>query len=173
MHQVDWKKFILVAIMVLVAANLAGSFLGRAVNTAQAPSTPASVGSPELRVAAASQTSDGVTDADLSPQLAQALEKYGVGRISAKLEAMATQAGVQSSQPNIRSESTVINTEGKHLVIIRYEIDSRSKLVEIMGIAGPNTHRVMCARDNLEEILLTSGPCAEKIREVHGVKIGG
>jgi len=166
MNQVDWKKFALIAIVALVGAKLVGTYMGRAA-TVQSPSAP----TPLLHVTASTQTADGVTDSDLSPQVAQALERYGVSRISANLEAMAKQSGVQSPMP-VSSGSVVIDTQGKHLVVIRYEIGSSARAVEIVGIAGPDLKRVMCTRDTLEEILLTSGPCADKIREVHGVKIG-
>ncbi len=90
----------------------------------------------------------------------------------AKLGAIAKDAGVPSPEARIQSESTVVETQGKKLVIVRYEINSTSRGVEILSITGPTLNRVMCARDSLEEILLVSGPCATKIQEVHGVRIG-
>lgn len=168
MQNVDWKKFLFVAAVLLVGANLAGTFLGSRAPSTQAPAAP-----PELRVLVSSQPSEGVTETDLSPQLAQAFENYAVSRIRSKLVAMAKEAGAASPQPSIRSESVVLQTQGKKLVVARYEINNTSRAVEVWGISGATIQRVMCTRDSLDEILLTSGPCGAKIQEVHGVRIGG
>jgi hypothetical protein len=86
---------------------------------------------------------------------------------------MAKDAAVTSLEARIQSESTVVETQGKKLVIVRYEINSTSRGVEILGIKGSNLNRVMCVRDSLDETLLVSGPCALKIQEIHGVRISG
>jgi hypothetical protein len=173
MQNVDWKKFVLAAVVVLVTANLAGTFLGRSANQREAASSTAPSAPPPLRVVASSQSSDGARPEDISPQLAEALAKHVSERLKVKLEAQAKQAGQPFSPPTIRSESTVIDAQGKKLIVNRYEINAASRMVEIIGIAGPTLHRVVCTRDSPDQILVASGPCGEKIREVHGVKLGG
>ena len=120
-----------------------------------------------------SQSSEGVTATQLTPQLAAKLEEYGASGIAAKLAALAKQTGASYSTPRITTESTVIQTRGKTLIVVRYQIGAAARAVEAIGISGPNLQRVMCTRDSLDEILLTVGPCAEKTQEVHGVVIGG
>lgn len=171
MQTVDWKKFVLAALALTVGLSLLGRFMAETENAGQVQQ--AQVAPQVVRVVASSQPSEGATDANLTPDFARALEKHAVARIGSKLEAAAKHAGNASPEANIQSESTVVETQGKKLVVIRYEIDSTSRGVEILGISGPTLNRVMCARDSLEEILLVSGPCATKIQEVHGVRIGG
>lgn len=171
MQTVDWKKFVLAGLALTVGLSLLGRFMGQTENASQVQQVH--VAPSVVRVVASSQSSDGVTEANLTPDFAKALETHAVSRISAKLGAAAKDAGVASSEARIQSESTVVETQGKKLVIIKYKINSTSRGVEILGISGPTLNRVMCARDSLEEILLVSGPCATKIQEVHGIRIGG
>lgn len=173
MQNVNWKKFAVTAVVVLVVANLAGNFLGRTVSEREAASSTTATVSPPLRVVASSQSSDGAKPEDISPQLAEALANHVSERLKTKLEAQAKQAGQRFSPPTIRSESTVVDVQGKKLIVNRYEINSASRIVEILSITGPTLHRVMCTRDSLDEILVASGPCGEKVLEVHGVKLGG
>ena len=171
MQQVDWKKFFGVVVVLLLLGNFANSYYERRDRQAST-AVPIPGTTPPLRVMSSSQSSDGVTAAQLTPQLAAKLEEYGTSRIAAKLAAMATQAGASHPTPKITAESTVIQTQGKTLIVIRYQINAAARAVEAIGISGQNLRRVMCTRDSLEEILLTIGPCAEKILEVHGVAIG-
>lgn len=171
MQGVDWKKFFLVAVAILLIGNLSSNFLKRRDHSAMPPATSTKP-SLELRVLSSTQTADGATEADLTPQFASALEKHGVSRIAATLEATAKQAGTSLPPTQIHSESTVVQTQGKKLIIIRYEINSTARAIEVVGISGPNADRVMCTREALDEILLNTGPCAQKVKEVHGVSIG-
>ena len=173
MQEIDWKKFLLIAVAVIIGANLAGNFFGRIVSDSGPQRAAGPVAVPQLQVVSSSQSADGVTEQDFSPQLAEAIARHGVSRITAELEAMAKQSGLKLPTPRIHSESTVIQTKGRKLAIIRYEINAATRAVEIIGISGSLLHRVMCTRDSLDEILITSGPCAEKIHEVYGVRIGG
>jgi hypothetical protein len=173
MQDIGWKKFLLVAVAVTVGANLAGKFLGRIASDRESQRAAGPITIPQLQVVSSSQSADGVTEQDLSPQLAEGIARHGVSRITAKLEAMAKQSGLELPTPRIHSESTVIQTKGRKLAIIRYEINAATRAVEIIGISGSLLNRVMCTRDSLDEILITSGPCADKIHEVFGVKIGG
>lgn len=171
MQTVNWNKIVLVAVALTLGLSVLGGLMKQTGNTPQMQQEQATAA--VLRVVASSQSSDGVTEADLTPDFAKALEQHAIVRINAKLGAMAKDAGVISPDASIQTESTVVETQGKKLVIVRYEINSTSRGVEILGITGPNFNRVMCARDSLEEILLVSGPCAIKIQEIHDVRFGG
>lgn len=173
MPGVDWKKFLLAAAAILIIGNLSTTYFQQSDRAASPQPNPATGPTAELRVLSSTQSADGLTEADLTPQLASALEKHGASRISAKLDAMAKQGGTSLPPPQILTESTVVQAQGKKLVIIRYEINATARAVEIVGISGANADRVMCTREALDEILLTVGPCAQKVKEVHGVGIGG
>ncbi len=173
MQGVDWKRFFAVVVALLLLGNLANNYYERRDRLASEPPSTVRSAIPELRVMSSSQSADGVSDADITPQFADALGKYGEGRLAMKFEAMDKQAGISAPSPQIRSESTVVKAQGKSLAIIRYEINGAGRAVDIVGISGKNLDRVMCTRGNLDEILIATGPCAQKIQEVHGVKIGG
>lgn len=172
MHGIAWKKFLLAAAAFILIGNLLANYFQQR-DRKHTRTTALTGSSPELRVVSSTQSADGVTNADLTPQLVSALEMHGAGRIAAKLEAMAQQTGTPAPPPQIKSESVVIESQGKRLAVIRYEINATSRAVEVLGISGPNLDRVMCARESLEEILLTTGECAQKVKAVHGVTIGG
>lgn len=173
MQGVDWKKFLFVVVAFLLIGNLLANYFRQRDREASSPASASTPVSTQLRVLSSTQSADGVSESDLTPQLASALEKHGAGRIAAKLEALAKQAGAPAIPPQIQSESVIVQTQKKKLAIIRYEINRTARAVEVIGISGADLNRVMCTRDTFEEILLTTGPCAEKIREVHGVRIGG
>lgn len=171
MQGVDWKWFLLVAAAVLLIGNLSATYFEQRDRGATPPATAATKSSAEMQVLSSTQSSDGATEADLTPQFANALEKHGVSRIASTLEATAKQAGVSMPPAQIHSESTVVQSQGKKLVIVRYEIGSTARAVEVIGISGANAYRVMCTREALDAIPLTTGPCAQKVKEVHGVSI--
>lgn len=172
MQQIEWKKFFVAFAVLVLVGNFANSYYER--RDRQASLIPlAAPATPEVRVTSSSQSSDGVTAAQLTPELASRLEQYGANTISAKLVAMAKQTGAPSITPKVATESTVIQTQGKTLVVIRYQINGVTRAVETIGIAGSDLQRVMCTRDSLDGIPLTVGPCAKKIQEVHGVAVGG
>lgn len=164
---VKWVHFWLVAGVVL----LVGSAANYRAAVQQDP--PSDAHPTELLVISSSQSADGVTESDLTPQLASALEKYGAGRIAAKVEGVMKQAGSSPPPLQMKSESTVVEAQGKKLVVIRYEINGIARAVEVIGVSGTNLDRVMCTRSTLDEILLTIGPCAQKVKAVHGVSIAG
>jgi hypothetical protein len=153
-----------IAALLVSGASLVGDSL---VHQVQAQPARA-----ELQVVVTRQLSEGLSERDFTPELAQAIKEHAISRITTKLQALARESGASSTRPNIQSESTVIEAQGKKLVVIRYQINSVSRGLEILGISGTTLNRVLCARDSLEEILITSGPCATKIKEIHGVTIG-
>lgn len=171
MQGVDWKKFILVVAALWLMGTITNNYYASRDRIAAQPHPIAQIVAPELRVISSSQSADGVTEKDLTPQLADAMGKYGVERLTAKMGAMAKQAGVTAT-PKISSEPTVIQTQGKKLVVIRYLFNDSARGIEIIGISGLNLDRVMCTRESLDEILIASGACAQKIQEIYGVKIG-
>ena len=172
MQQVEWKKLLIVVALLLIVGSFANRYFDQ--RDKREPSVmSATASTPPLQVVSSSQSSEGVTEEQLTPQFAAKLKEYGASRISAKLEALARQAGVAYLQPKIVSESTVIQAQGKNIVLIRYQINSAARAVEALGISGSNLHRVMCTRESLEDISVSVGACAQKIKEIHGVTIGG
>lgn len=172
MQGVEWKRFALAAIAIIVIGNLANKYFDRRDQLATEQPQSIQATNPELRILASSQSADGVEDTDFTPQLADEMAKYGVGRLTSKMEAIHNKAGGKFPPPQIWANATVVNANGKTLVIVRYEINAAAKAVEVLGVSGPNLDRVMCTRESMEEILITSGPCAQKLLEIHGVRLG-
>lgn len=170
MQGVDWKPAVLVTAGLLIVGNSLSSYY----SSRDAAPRPRTLARPtaELQVISSSQSADGATEADFNATTAANLERYAAGRIAAKLDALAKQAGLSLPSPQIRTESTVVKVLDRRLIVIRYEINSSSRGVEVLGITGANLNRVVCARETLDEILISAGPCADKIREVHGVDFG-
>ena len=172
MQGLDWKKFAFAAFAVVLLGNLANNYYDRRDRLASEQSNLAKPAASALQVLASSQSSDGAKESDFSPRLADEMAKYGVGRLTAKLEAIYIQNGVSLPRPQITGDAIVVKTQGRSFVIVRYEINAAARALEVFGISGANLNRVMCSRESIEEILITSGPCAQKILEIHGVKFG-
>lgn len=168
----DWKRVALVAFALIVFGNLANRYFEQRDGSSQVLPPPALQAVPELRVLSTSQSSEGVKESDFSPQLADKMAEYGAGRISAKIEAIYKQQGGAVKAPKIDSTATVVKSQERTLIVVRYEIEAKARSVEVIGVSGGDLHRVTCTRDSLEEILITSGPCAQKIVEVFNVKVG-
>jgi hypothetical protein len=172
MPTVDWKRFAFAALAGMLIWNFGNSYLGRRNGSDGGPAPQEPTQNIEVKVAASSQSADGVSEEQLSPQLADAMAKHAEERLVAKLQAIARQAGITRPAPQIQSQAVIVQAQGRKLVVIRYQIDGTARAVEVFGISGKDAHRVMCTRETLEEILVTVGPCADKIKEVHGVTLG-
>lgn len=176
MGKVDWRGFIAVAIALVVLGNYLADRNGPTSRVTPVLDEPAGgqTGAPStapLQVLASAQSSDGATDADLSPALADKIGLHGASRMQTHIDSRAAQPGVKQPAARVTSSATVIDVSGKKLIVIRYDFNGPSKAVEILSIKGSELHRVMCMRDSLEPIALTNGPCADKILAVHGVAL--
>ena len=171
MQYIDWKRIGLVVFVLVVLGNLANNYYDRRDRLAVEHARSIQNSLPELRVLSSSQSSDGVSEGDLTPQLADQMAKYGASRLASKFEEIYRQSGTLSSAPKILSDATVVKVQEKTLIIVRYDINASAKAVEIFGVSGLNLDRVMCTRESLDDILITSGPCAQKILEIHGVTL--
>lgn len=162
--KINWKPFFLVSLLLIIVGSWYGS---RDREVLVSPLKDA-----ELRVFVISEPSNGITEADLTPQFAKAMATHLVQKITAQMETAIKQAAIAAPSPKIRADAAVIKTQGKSLVVIELVNNEQSRAVEIIGISDKTMSRVQCGRKNLDEISLAAGPCAQKILEIHGVNFG-
>ena len=169
MQNIEWKKMLLVVFVLIVGTAIVDYLVLK--KGAGRPGSLEPSNKQELRTIVTSQSADGVTDDQLTQEVAVAWERYAADRIASKTTAIAKERDIKGSIPSIKSESVVIQTKNRRLIVVRMLINETARSVEILGIQGETLLRVMCVRESLDEILLTTGSCADQIHETFGVRL--
>ena len=88
------------------------------------------------------------------------------------IKAKLAQGGPNPDNPkiNISSRSSYVEIGGKRLGIIKMSV-SDTRAVYVVGVAGTEFHRISCLRKSPHEILVMSGICGAKIKDVFGVRL--
>jgi len=120
----------------------------------------------------ASQDAEGVTQKDLNLNFLKRFETLVVRRTKVNARKYLVSQGYPNAKIDISSESTYVYSGSIKLIVIRLSGSDGSNQVFITGIIGNEFKRVVCVRDSKKRIPITSGVCADKIKEVFGTKIG-
>lgn len=171
----SWKTVLLLLLaipIVSLVARYAGGSAAEAINAREAEAARLARSSAVIRTVSSSQDAEGVTQDQMSIDFLHNFESYAVERIKVKAEDYLASIGRPNDQVNLSSEATYVLSGAVKLAVIRIS-DAGSRQVLIAGIVGKELRRVICVRDSVEDIPLSYGPCAEKVKEVFGVGIGG
>lgn len=126
------------------------------------------------------QDTEGFTEADLSLEGLKNIEMWSVATVVNKARSSYAETGNDPSEfnPFPVSDSQYITVGGKKFAIIKITIyPSKNdhthaiKIVRIFGFTQKGFETVGCTRNSNHDILLWSGECGEKIREVFGVSM--
>lgn len=124
-------------------------------------------------VATTSQSSEGVTEADLDQAGLENLEKWMVNMLikkgKNKYEAMGHNP--EEFKPRIDANSVYVTKGDKKLAIIKISLDNSVHSVTIVGINGAELYRVNCLRASNHEIPVFSGKCGKEIYKVFAVSV--
>ena len=124
-------------------------------------------------VATTSQSSEGVTEADLDQAGLENLEKWMVNMLikkgKSKYEAMGYNP--EEFKPKVEANSVYVTKGGKKLAIIKISLDSSVRSVTIIGIKGTELYRVNCLRASRHEIPVFSGECGKEIYKIFAVSV--
>lgn len=176
MNQWNWRHiiFLLLAIPIVnYFAGYLGKSAGQQINERQTYSdTPPSINQ-EIRVVASSQDADGAKQQDFDLNFLKNLEAYTVERVKVKAKEYFASKGYPNKETHVTSEANYVESGPMKLAVIRLRASEGSNSVFIAGIIGNEFKRVACVRNSTESIPISYGVCAEKIKEVFGVKIGG
>ena len=86
-------------------------------------------------------------------------------------ERLASQ-GYPNAEIDISSEATYVESGSMKLAVIRFFLSSDgSSAVFVHGIIGNELKRIGCVKISNERIPISYGTCADKIKEVFGIKI--
>ena len=175
MKQWNWKHIILFILAIPVVNHLAG-YLGKSaaqhVNEREAASAPRPSTNQEIRVVVSSQDSEGATQQNFDLNFLKNLEAYTVERVKLKTKEYLASQGYSNTNVDFTSEATYVESGSMKLAVIRLRASEGSNQVFIAGIIGNEFKRVACVRNSTETIPISYGVCADKIKEVFGVKIG-
>lgn len=175
MKDFNWKHLVLLLLAIPIINQLAG-YLGRSAgqqaNKIEAANSPPPPPKQDIRVAASTQDSEGVTQQNFDLQFLKSLEAYTVERVTLKAKEFLASQGHANTQLNISSEAIYAESGPMKLAVIRLRGSDGSNQIFITGIVGNELKRVACIRNSTETIPISYGICAEKINEVFGIKIG-
>jgi|GEM_PF-4400398 hypothetical protein len=136
------------------------------------PSTPKSEDQiAEKRVMVTRQEAQGVTEADIDAAGAQRFADYAASRSNKHAEKYAKDRGWLSPTEAVIGEGTVIEVDGRRLVIVRLKADGAVIAVEVIGIDDDELVRVLCTGDLDSEATLTDPACMNHIEATFGVRI--
>lgn len=171
----NWKHIVLL-LLAIPAVKYVGGYLGKSaadsVNERSAPSAPRSSANQEIRVVVSSQDSEGATQRDFDSAFLKNLEAYTVERIKNNAKKYLVSQGYPSVDVNLTSEAIYVESGHMKLAVIRVRAAEGSNQVFVAGIVDNDLKRVVCITNSKETIPISYGPCATKITEVFGVKIG-
>lgn len=175
----DMGKNILIfgalAVIAVPAAQYLGGGLAENVNQrersnniaradAQSTGRAMSARTGEIQTLSSRQSSDGVTNEDVSVELADAIGEYSVGRVRVHAQRFLDDNGLDVDASSISAESTVVPTSGLNLIITRFRVGEFTPMAQIMGIRGSELIRVMCISREQRDIPLL-GTCNDAIQE--------
>jgi len=176
MKQWNWKHIILFLLAIPVVNYFAGN-LGKSaaqhVNEREAASAPQPSANQNIRVVVSSQDSEGVTQQNFDLNFLKNLEAYTVERVMIKTKEYLASQGYPNAEVHFTSEATYVESGPMKFAVIRLRASEGSNQVFIVGIVGNELKRIACVRNSTETIPISYGICAEKVKEVFGVKIGG
>lgn len=182
MKQWNWKHIILFLLAIPVVNQGAGYLGKRAaqhVNKREAASALQPSTNQEIRVTVSSQDSEGVTQQNFDLNFLKNLETYTVEGVKVKTKEYLVSQGYPNADVNnvnLTSEATYVESGPMKLAVIRLRASKGSEgsnQVLIVGTIGNELKQIVCVRNSTETIPISCGVCAEKIKEVFGVKIGG
>lgn len=170
------SKNLLIALLgmaiVVPVAKYVGRTAGEAANERDASQRMMAARlDPQIKTMVSRQDAQGVTEADLSPEFLKNIEAWTLERINVNAKKHWDAAGVPEGERNVSAESVYVSTGSHKLAIIRMRIGDVTPQATIFGIVGSEAVRVTCVDPTLGNVTVTSGPCAEKIRETFGESI--
>ncbi len=124
-----------------------------------------------VRVLVSSQSSDGVTQADMSQPFLENIETDTVERIRKKTEEYLASTGNVGIKVNLRSQANYIESNGVKLAVIRMATQSEFNQVMILGIVGNELKRVLCTIEIDQSVAVSYGECGSAINKTFGVNL--
>ena len=170
-----WKMVLTLLVGIPIVNFFAGQ-IGKSaaerVNEREAATSRAASSTSAIRTLVSSQDAEGVTQAQFDLAFLKNLESYTIQRATIKAKERLTSLGYPNASVQYRSEATYVESGSMKLALIRISTEG-TRQIFIVGIVGRELKRILCLRASEESIPVTSGACADKIREVFGVSLGG
>lgn len=175
MKNLRWKVVVLLLLAIPIV-NFVGGRIGQraaeVVNAREAAVVRSAPAHASIRTVSSSQDAEGVTQEQMSIEFLRNFENYTVERAKVKAKEYLASIGRPNDQVSLSSEATYVQSGAVKLAVLRIS-DPASRQVLIAGIVGRELRRVVCVRESVADIPISYGACAEKVKEVFGVTIGG
>lgn len=157
----------IVTILMLLLGTVAQLYVrGSVAQPAAQQVAPPSIQGPAADVitAVSTQSSDGVTEADLDQQGLMRLQDWIVNMTAEKTALVSGDAAFDSAAytQSLNPQSVYISVAGRKLAVTKLR-PPRARIVSIIGIRGNELIRVLCMRDSPEDIVVLSGACGREV----------
>lgn len=174
MKNFTWKNLILFALALLIVPPLAGQlgkFAGQRTNEAEATRAATPAANNKIRIVVSSQDAEGATQRDFDLEFLKNLEAYVVERTKVKAAEYLASQGIKETV-ELTSEATYVESGPVKLAVIRMRDRYGSTQIVLSGIVGAEFKRIGCIGEPGTTVPISYGPCADKIKEIFGVRIG-
>ena len=117
------------------------------------------------------ESAEGGTEDQMDQEFLSKLEQLQLERIRTKTERVRQSQGLPFDPTAMTAEGVFVEAGGRRLAITRFKILDVTFGAEIVGIIGDEAIRVFCFTDEPADLIITRGPCNDKVQEAFGVSL--
>lgn len=160
--------------VVVTVAKMFGTYQAEQVNKSEGM-VPATPKASDVTTVVLKQPFPGIEEGMLDAEVLAELEEWNIETVKAKINQNILDLGGDPSKLNIQvsARSGIVETGGRRLGVIKLDATDPKiktmKMVRILGIENEELVWVSCVREGGADVPVWSGPCGDKIKEVHGV----
>lgn len=167
----NWIWFIVIAVIATFGARQCGRMSAEHLNEAELrPPSERLEPASKIFTSVTRQSSDGITEETMSSALVESIGEWMAERMYSNAVAKQVEnSGVVVEKPS--PETVIVETGGKRLGVIRFRSQGFTPAVTILGLDGADMVRVSCISNLIEDVAVSQGACAAKIKEVFGVSM--
>lgn len=124
----------------------------------------------ETVVLVSQQSAEGVTNDQISAEVAEALGEWSLERLKVHEKRSTTEPAAKQAIDRFRQGTVIFPSDDMNLIITRFYLDNANPALQVIGIQGDELTRIMCQSDDGSDVLLR-GKCAREVERQFGVEL--
>lgn len=171
----QWGMLLAGFVIVPPVASWVGRTAGGANTSREMVESSGSASVPEVKTIASSQRADGLSDQLMDQSFLSKLNSYTVERQVVNTKRALQNRGITTPVPQPTSSSVYVMSGGHKVAVVRTRMAKGGVAVHsafLLAVFGQEVRRVGCFSPE-REVSITFGPCADKVEETYGFRIGG
>lgn len=117
------------------------------------------------------QSADGVTNADVTVEVAERIGDYTIERTRFHTERYLDEIGSSESADGITGETVLVPQNGTNYIIVRAYAKGVNFAATFMAIEGSELTRVLCQNERADQTVFLQGKCAETVKTEIGLTL--